>query len=609
MYIRTLTTILLGTLFLVGCNSEPDATKPLTLKIVHINDHLSHLNANNNVDLEIANVKIRVVLGGFPRVVEKIKELADSNMPVVRIHAGNAISGDLYYSLFAGEADAALMNEACFDIFALGNHEFDSGELALKNFLDWLNKGGCVIDIVAANIKPKVGVSPLAKSGTDDYFKPFSIKTYNDEKVGFIGINPATKTKNSSSPDRETKFLDELKTAQKNINRLHKLGVNKIVLITQSQFKNDIAMAASLKGVDVIIGADSHTLLGNFQDLGLITEGVYPTKVVDANNNPVCIVQAWHYGAVVGELNVKWNANGVVEECSGTPHLLMADSFKRPNAEGVGVELEGSKRSSVLTELNKRKNVSILEGDVRANKKLLNYSAQVDKKKARVIGKATANLCLERIPGEGKSTVCDRSETMKHGSDIANIVTKAFRYMSKTSDIAIQNSGGVRMDISQGNITIGDAYTLLPFSNSIVELHMSGKEIKSVLEEALNYAMSEGGSTGSYPYASGLRWNVDLSQPEGSRFTKLEFQERGQTEWILLDSSRTYSVATNNYIARGKDGYKTFGDVTKDGRYNETYLDYAQSFVEYVRKVGSIDKPSADEYSTQVFIDHKGIKH
>ena len=68
-----------------------------------------------------------------------------------------------------------------------------------------------------------------------------------------------------------------------------------------------------------------------------------------------------------------------------------------------------------------------------------------------------------------------------------------------------------------------------------------------------------------------------------------------------LDMSRTYKVATNNYIAAGKDGYKTFGAVSKSGRMVDTYLDYAQSFVDYVKKYKSIDKLPLEDYSTQSF--------
>ena len=64
---------------------------------------------------------------------------------------------------------------------------------------------------------------------------------------------------------------------------------------------------------------------------------------------------------------------------------------------------------------------------------------------------------------------------------------------------------------------------------------------------------------------------------------------------------RVYTVVTNNYISAGRDGYLTFGAISKAGRVTDTYLDYAQSFVDYVKKYKSIDKLPLEDYSTQSF--------
>ena len=63
---------------------------------------------------------------------------------------------------------------------------------------------------------------------------------------------------------------------------------------------------------------------------------------------------------------------------------------------------------------------------------------------------------------------------------------------------------------------------------------------------------------------------------------------------------------TNSYTAQGKDGYLTFKTVTDSGRALDTYLDYAQSFVDYVKKVGTLDKLPVSDYSTQNFYDNTG---
>jgi len=91
------------------------------LTILHINDHHSHLKPDSGMSLNLGGEKTRVVSGGMPAVVAKIKELQYSGKNILKLHAGDAMTGSLFFTLFKGEADAALMNEVCFDAFALGS--------------------------------------------------------------------------------------------------------------------------------------------------------------------------------------------------------------------------------------------------------------------------------------------------------------------------------------------------------------------------------------------------------------------------------------------------------------------------------------------------------
>ena len=66
--------------------------------------------------------------------------------------------------------------------------------------------------------------------------------------------------------------------------------------------------------------------------------------------------------------------------------------------------------------------------------------------------------------------------------------------------------------------------------------------------------------------------------------------------------NKSYRLMTNNYIAAGREVYLTVETVKNDGRYSDTYLDYAQSFVDYVLERGSVGKLPASEYSTQSMV-------
>jgi 2',3'-cyclic-nucleotide 2'-phosphodiesterase (5'-nucleotidase family) len=59
-----------------------------------------------------------------------------------------------------------------------------------------------------------------------------------------------------------------------------------------------------LTDVDVIIGGDSHTLLGDFSAVGITAQsGAYPTVMPTSRVKPVCIGQAWEYSKAFGLMN------------------------------------------------------------------------------------------------------------------------------------------------------------------------------------------------------------------------------------------------------------------------------------------------------------------
>jgi len=581
-------------------------TPPLTVTIAHINDHHSNL-ATLSQSLNFNGKATTAEIGGFARVKTAFDQVA-SKPNLLKLHAGDALSGTLYYTLFKGEADAAMMNTVCFDAMAVGNHEFDEGDERLKSFITTLQAGSCKTPVLSANVTPKVG-TPLAPTKSDDFIKPYTIKDFGGQKVGIVGLTIKDKTQGSSSPLPSTVFEDEAVAAQKAINALKAQGVQRIVLLSHIGYSNDKSIAAKLTDVDVIVGGDSHSLLGDFSAYGITSSsGSYPTMAKNKDGDNVCIVQAWEYAKAMGELTVNFNAKQSVDSCSGKEHLLLGETFKRKGADGKDYTLTGAELDEVKAIIAKDTQLLSLKSNANAEAVLKVYADKVDVLKKEVIGTATELLCLERIPGGGTSkTPGCTAATNAHGGDISNLVAYAFRDMSITSQIAIQNAGGVRIDVPAGDITIGTAYTLLPFANTLTELDMTGTEIKAVLEEAVEFAVKSGGSTGAYPYAAGLRWTVDLSKPAGSRFSNLEYKGKKDSAWSALNMSSSYKVVTNNFLATGQDGYATFKKVMESGRALDTYLDYAQSFVDYTKKVKSLSRLPVSEYSTQLIYDKNGL--
>ena len=615
-----------------GVGTIVDDDGPLTVNLIHINDHHSHLQEEDGeLDLGTSVGEFEHVLGGFPRVVTKIQELEASLENPVKIHAGDAITGTLFYSLFGGTADAALMNEVCFDMLALGNHEFDDGDDGLASFIGDLNNGqpnsdGVVCDtpVIAANVVPEVG-TPLAPDADTSLIQPYVIKEFDGQKVGFIGIDIKQKTEVSSSPFETTQFLDEVETAQAKVAELQEMGIENIVLVTHQQYSNDLDLAGQVSGIDAIVGGDSHSLLGDYGPFGLNPEGEYPTITTNADGDPVCVVQAWQYSYVVGELNLTFE-NGHVSECGGTPHLLVDAPFvyEVPRVDENGepvldedgdqiiddVTAEGPELEEILAAIEATPLIDVVAPAPGATGVLDTFAEQVDVLTQQVIGSASEDLCLNRLPGDTRSQICATNEVAASGAAadvnggfIQQIVTDAFAARAFRADFALQNAGGVRIDIPEGDVSIGDVYTLLPFANTLVELELTGAEVNLALEQAVENFLVNGGSTGSYPYGSSLRWDLDLNQAFGERFTNVEVKQDDGT-WVAIDQAATYVVATNSFIASGRDGYFAFGVAFEEGRVVDTFIDYAQGFIDYLEQDvnGVLTVPAPEDFSTQTFI-------
>lgn len=620
---------LIATAALVACGGgdggdekQKPTFKKLELNIAHINDHHSHLEAEN-IKIPLAkdangkDIKQRVELGGFPRITKWFKNLeANGTKNLLKLHAGDAITGTPYFSFYKGEADAKLMNTVCFDAFAIGNHEFDESDKLLRDFLGDLWTKDCRTPALTANVKPALG-TPLMPTSAISYLKPYTVKEVDGVKVGIVGLTISGKTQNSSQPLESTVFEDETKAAQKTIDKLQKKGIEHIVLLTHQGFEQDQMVAKQLTGVDVVVGGDSHSLIGDFSNVGFDTNGKkYPTEVTNKNGEKVCIVQAWEYTKAVGLLNVKFDERGAVESCSGQPKLLLGEllSAKRNRTTNKYDVIQNTTiLNAVKSFANDTNNANIewLENDAQAQKILEEYKEKNDLELSKAIGKAANNICLTRVPGSKD----DRSKTIPKcayagyvakGSDAAQVVAASFLKASKQADIALQNAGGVRIPIENDTITNRVAYKLLPFSNTLLEMKMTGQEIINALEDAVDNHIKDADRDGSHPYAAALRWDLDMSQAKGSRFSNLETKNKTTGKWEKLNKTQTYTVVTNDFIGQGRDGYTTLGKVYKEGRFVNTYLLYTQSFIDYVKAVGTVKLPLRSDYSHKSVIDKNG---
>lgn len=561
--------------------------RPMELTILHINDHHSNLDSKKK-DLKLKNasgarVAVNADTGGFPRVTGAINALAAQSANVLKLHAGDATTGTLYFNRAGepGEADAAMMNTVCFDAMTLGNHEFDKGDSGLKRFIELLHAGACQTPVLSANVTFAAG-SALNPSRAPGMVKPAVVLKRDGQDIGLVGLTIAAKTQQSSSPDAGTVFSDETIAAQQQIDALRAQGVNKIVVMSHIGYGYDKQVIAQLSGVDVVVGGDSHTLLGpaSMADYGVGSPaGAYPTVLQDKDGKRVCLVQAWEYSQVVGELKVSFDANGDVTACAGTPHVLMDGPLKV-----AGAAPSAADEAAIQADVQASGFLRMQTPDAQAASVLQPFKARVDQFSRSLVASVPQELCSRRVPGgpgtrdySRSSAACNTLGSVSlRGGDIQQLVAQAYLDVANASyggaDISLQSGGGVRVPLL-GNVTAANVIEVVPFGNMLWRLDVTGAEVKSMLEDGMQAVYGAGGSTGPYPYAGGLRWDVNAAQAQGSRVSNIEVRDQASGNWLPLDPSRSYKLFVLSFNATGGDGYKTLANVPASRRQDIGVLD------------------------------------
>ncbi|MFH1958433.1 MAG: bifunctional UDP-sugar hydrolase/5'-nucleotidase [bacterium] len=135
---------------------------------------------------------------------------------------------------------------------------------------------------------------------------------------------------------------------------------------------------------------------------------------------------------------------------------------------------------------------------------------------------------------------------------LGNLITDIMRDSAKT-DFAFQNLFGIRDDIAPGAVRARALSAVSPFGNTIVKMLLTGAQVREVLRQS---ATGEKG----YLQLSGLKMVLNSRLPSDKRLLNVIV---GGKE---IDDEAEYSVATNNFVAGGGDGFKAFleGKEIKD---------------------------------------------
>ena len=252
------------------------AVNAQNLTILHLNDTHSHVDPQRSGDYKGR--------GGFIEQAAYIDSVrtADGKRNVLLLHAGDFSQGTSYFTELGGDIEIDLLNAAAYDVVTLGNHEFDNGPVELARRLKNLDA-----DVVCANYD-------FTGSALEGLVKPWTIIRRGGMKIGIIGLlTDISKVVDSSL----VSGLDYQEPSAV-VNRYAEILKNEkkcdlVICLSHLGYTEDKELASKIRGVDVIVGGHSHTLLHKMQ------------HVADLDGKDVVIVQDWCWGMSVGNLKVR----------------------------------------------------------------------------------------------------------------------------------------------------------------------------------------------------------------------------------------------------------------------------------------------------------------
>ncbi len=195
------------------------------------------------------------------------------------------------------------------------------------------------------------------------------------------------------------------------------------------------------------------------------------------------------------------------------------------------------------------------------------YADQMSRELDVVIGRTSVAL-------DARNTAVRGAESAL-GNFIADVMRKAV-----DADVAMTNGGGIRTNalFPAGEVKRRDVVAWLPFGNIIVKARLSGEAIRAALENGVSQVESLGGR---FPQVSGLSYTYSRSRPVGSRITSVTIGSRP------LDPAALYTLATNDFMLNGGDGYATIkaGEVIISAAGGPVM---ANTVVDAIRQAGTI---------------------
>ncbi|MEY9811502.1 bifunctional metallophosphatase/5'-nucleotidase [Streptomyces albogriseolus] len=414
---------------------------------------------------------------------------------------------------------AQAMNAIGYDAVALGNHEFNYGIETLRKFEEQ-----CDFPLLGANALDAKTLKPA--------FPPYFIKTFRVKgappvKVAVLGLtNPGIAIWDKAYVQGKLTFPGLEEQAAAWVPKLRSMGADVVVVSAHSGTSGTSSYGDQLPHVENAAANVARQVPG-----------------IDA-------ILVGHAHAEIAELRVTNEKTG--REVVLSEPLCYAERLTLFDVE-LTFERGRWRVESVRASL---RDAATVEDDPRITRLLGDEHAQVVAYVNQVVGTATETLTTVEARYKDAPIIDLISKVQE---DVVREALAGTEYASLP--VLSQASPFSRTsEIPAGEVTIRDLSSLYVYDNTLVAKLLTGAQVRAYLEYSAAYFVqtaagapvdvdrltnANGRPDYNYDYVSGLRYDIDIAQPAGSRIRNLTFYG------APVDDAQRFVFAVNNYRANG----------------------------------------------------------
>ena len=353
--------------------------------------------------------------GGVARIKVLVDSVRAAEKAVIVADAGDFVQGTYYFTCLGGDVEMMVQKEIGYDVRTIGNHEFDKKIPGLKHMLS-LNE----VTTVSSNYD-------FSRTVLSNEVKESAIIEAGGHKIGFIGLGVRLSGLVAPNACENVDYSLPLNKADKIAKELKANGAEMVIALSHLGYNSDVTfpyydsgVAAQTENIDFIIGGHSHTFMMKEQ------------YVENEAGNAVPIVQTGSKGIYLGYMKI---------------HL-----------DKVGKQRFSYRLIPVDSRLDSRIDPAFAS-------KLAYYSEKLEQSMSEVLGYCTSTLRKGSPQGTLGNWATDSMVEMCE--DVFGV----------TPDLAVCNNGGLRAEISNGDVTRSDIYAVFPFDNKMTLLELTGTSL------------------------------------------------------------------------------------------------------------------------------------